>query len=132
LLPAVEPGFGPFQGHKMRWTRPPETAGQRLVALAWYLALMTRTCLDLTGARGPVIVEGPFARNTDYLDMLAALSPVGVRVAKSTTGTSIGAALLALGPQSAPKTETWQAPVDAGALADYAQAWQAQITAPKV
>ena len=31
---------------------------------------MTATCLKMTGSRGPVIVEGPFARNAAYLDML--------------------------------------------------------------
>lgn len=55
---------------------------------------MTRSCLDLIGARGSVIAEGPFARNADCLAMLHALSPGGVETAASATGTSTGAALL--------------------------------------
>ncbi len=127
LLPAVMPDFGPYRGQQPRWTTQPATPGQRLVALAWYLALVTRTCLDLTGARGPVIVEGPFGRNPDYLDMLATLCPDSVQVALSATGTSVGAALLALAPQGPPQTEPWPRPAHAPALAAYARAWAGQV-----
>ena len=124
LLPAVEPGSGPFPGHQMRWTSPPATGGQRMLAVSWYLALMTQTCLGLIGARGPVIVEGPFARNPDYLDMLAALCPFGVEIATSATGTSTGAALLALGSGAAPATTPVRPPTDSPALAGYAARWR--------
>ncbi len=127
LLPAVEPGSGPFPGREMRWLRPPGSEGQRLVALSWYLALMTRTCLQLVGARGPVIVEGPFARNPDFLDMLAALCPGGVQTAGSATGTSAGAALLCLKDAPAPATRSHPAPADADALRRWAEAWQAAV-----
>ncbi|WP_236638088.1 AAA domain-containing protein [Mangrovicoccus ximenensis] len=102
LLPSVEPGSGPFPGVCGGWTAPPPTEGARMLALSWYLALMTDTCLDLVGAQGPVIVEGPFAANPDYLEMLAALRPGGVETAASATGTSIGAALLLL-PDAPPR-----------------------------
>ena len=46
----VEPGSGPFPGRAMRWTGQPGTPGERMVAIAQYLALMTRTCLALIGA----------------------------------------------------------------------------------
>ena len=124
LLPAVEPGSGPFQGQVARWTADPETPGERALALSWYLALMTRTCLDLTGARGPVIVEGPFARNCDYLDMLCALSPGGVETAGSATGTSAGAALLCLDAATPPATTAVPVPQNARTLADYAARWR--------
>ncbi|MGL4310954.1 MAG: FGGY-family carbohydrate kinase [Paracoccaceae bacterium] len=127
LIPAVESGSGPFAGHRPRWTREPATDGQRLVALSWYLALMTDTCLSLAGAQGPVIVEGPFARNTDYLDMLASLRPEGVEIAASATGTSVGAALLCLGRAvPPPATRTAAPPVHSGQLAGYAARWRAE------
>jgi sugar (pentulose or hexulose) kinase len=129
ILPAVVPSSGPFRGQSMRWTTPPATTGQRFVALAWYLALMTRTCLDLVGARGPVIVEGPFARNADYLDMLAAISADGVQTAQTATGTSVGAALLALGPQTPPRTEVWPKPEQHPALTAYARDWASMLPA---
>ena len=104
ILPAVEPGSGPFQGRAMRWTAAPGTGGERMAALSWYLALMTDTCLGLTGARGPAIIEGPFARNPDYCAMLATLRPAGVEIAGSATGTSAGAALLCMPGGNAPVT----------------------------
>ena len=123
ILPAVEPSCGPFAHRKMGWTAEATTAGQRMLALSWYLALMTRTCLDLTGARGPVIVEGPFARNADYLNMLATLSPAGVETAASVTGTSTGAALLCLGSDLPPATRPAPLPQDRAALSAYAARW---------
>lgn len=125
LLPAVERSSGPFAGRAMRWTAVPVTDCQRDLALSFYLALMTDTCLSLIGARGPAIVEGPFARNGDYLDMLASLRPEGVEVAHSATGTSVGAAMLCLGAAQAPETRRIAAPADAARLSDYAARWRA-------
>jgi sugar (pentulose or hexulose) kinase len=104
LLPAVETGSGPFQGRTGGFTAEPETEGQLMTALSFYLALMTQTCLGLVGARGPVIIEGPFASNKDYCAMLAALRPEGLHVASSTTGTSAGAALLVQNSATLPGT----------------------------
>jgi sugar (pentulose or hexulose) kinase len=129
ILPAVEPGSGPFPGRAMRWTGTPETPGERMVAIAQYLALMTRTCLTLIGAEGPVVVEGPFARNADYLAMLASLCPSGVEVAASATGTSAGAALLLADRVAPPETRPVARPAEAAALAAHARRWQA-LTEP--
>jgi sugar (pentulose or hexulose) kinase len=97
LLPAVEPSTGPFQGRIARWTSSRKTLsnGERMAALSFYLALMTDTCLSITGAQGPIIVEGPFARNAAYCMMLEAATgrPV-IAQTGSATGTAIGAALL--------------------------------------
>ncbi len=73
VLPAVVEGSGPFQGHATYWTpqEPPLGSGMRMAATSYYLALVTARCLDLIGHTGCVIVEGPFARNADYCDMLA-------------------------------------------------------------
>jgi sugar (pentulose or hexulose) kinase len=125
LLPQVEPSAGPFMGQPSRWTGAPETPGQKMLALSWYLALVTRRCLDLTGAQGPVIVEGPFARNDDYLAMLAVLSPEGVETATSATGTSAGAALLSLGSGVVSETRNVANPDASRAMADYANRWSA-------
>ena len=124
ILPSVELGSGPFAGRKMCWTAQAGTAGQRMLALSWYLALMTRTCLDFAGARGPVVVEGPFARNRDYLEMLATVSAEGVETAASATGTSTGAALLCLGTAPPPQTRRVVRPADCVALAGYAERWR--------
>lgn len=124
ILPAVESGSGPFRGRAMRWTGTPATDGQRMAALGWYMALMTDTCLGLIGARGPVIVEGPFARNRDFLQMLAVLRPQGVETAQSATGTSAGAAMLCLDCVAAPRTSVVEPPRDRDAYGRYADLWR--------
>ena len=127
LLPAVETESGPFAGRQAAWTAEPETPGQKLVALSWYLALMTDTCLSLVGAEGPVIIEGPFARNSDFLDMLASLRPGGVETAASATGTSIGAALLMQAASPKPATVLHATPPAKVDLARYAFLWRSAI-----
>jgi sugar (pentulose or hexulose) kinase len=127
LLPAVEAGSGPFAGRAAGWTEEPPTAGARNLALSHYLAMMTDTCLGLIGARGPAIIEGPFARNPDYLQMLASLRAGGVEVAQSATGTSVGAALLCLPRRAAPATREVPAPPDAGRLAAHAARWRRAV-----
>ncbi len=122
LLPAVEPSSGPFQGRKMRWTADPATEGERLVALSYYLALMTEVGLRMIGAKGVCVVEGPFARNADYLAMLATLRPEGVEAKTSATGTSAGAALLL--SDAPPPAEALPRATAQDGLAAYARAWQ--------
>jgi sugar (pentulose or hexulose) kinase len=102
LLPAVEPLNGPFRGRAMQWTEPEAgiSPDEREVALAFYLALMTAECLEITGAEGPVIVEGPFAGNRAFLQMLQAAVGRPVLAARSRTGTSAGAALLTGAPRA--------------------------------
>ncbi len=128
LLPAVVPDVGPFRGQAARWT-PDEHApgtGQRAAAVAFMLALVTARCLSLIGHRGPAVVEGPFARNAPYLDMLAAATGGAILAAGGVTGTSQGAALLALPNPAAAIARLPQPvrrPVPDPALADYARAW---------
>ncbi len=72
LLPAVERRSGPFAGRVASWTIPERdlTDGQRAVVVSLYLALMTSVCLEQIGAQGPTVVEGPFAANGAYCEML--------------------------------------------------------------
>lgn len=126
LLPAVQPGSGPFPRRRARWLggrapRPGETA----VAAAFYLALMSATCLDLIGARGDIVVEGPFAGNPLYLAMLRAATgrPTWSQCG-SATGTSIGAMLLAgTRMMTAPQHATTDQQVD-DRWRGYAAAWR--------
>lgn len=128
LLPAVQPGSGPFPRHKSRWTvTPGETeAGLAEVATAFYLALMTAECLGMIGASGPVLVEGPFARNRFFVAMLASASGRPVHASAAQTGTAIGAALLFL-PTGAPGVPLPAPVVPDAACARYALEWRAII-----
>ena len=127
LLPAIEAATGPFQGRMTTWSVTKRSAGEESVALSFYLALMTRTCLDLIGARGPVIVEGPFANNDEYLRMLSALSPDGLLTSASHTGTSIGAAMLCLPQHKQAATAQTYACKDEPALQAYGAAWRLAV-----
>ena len=132
LLPAVEMSTGPYQGHAMRWlgAEPSYGSGARSVALSYYLALMTQTCLDLTAATGPIIVEGPFAQNPSYLAMLGASTGRPVQKNQSVTGTSIGAALLFGAAGSPSAQDRVQMPGNSQQLANYGAAWRASAGHP--
>ena len=96
LLPAVQQGSGPFPHRKASWLPGEPADPDRTAAVSLYLALMTAECLGMTGGEADIIVEGPFATNALYLQMLAAATGRPVLAdPSSSTGTSIGAALLA-------------------------------------
>lgn len=125
LLPSLPEESGPFPGHKATWTVPrtdlSEDAAQAVIA--FHLALMTATCLELIGAEGPTIVEGPFAANTAFLMMLKVATDRPVLAGGSATGTSIGAACLAAGKAPEPVTVSIAEELPKGA-ADYAARWR--------
>lgn len=131
LLPAVVPESGPFQGRIHRWIGPEPEQGtpERTAALSFYLAMMTAECLSLTSHRGTIIVEGPFAANAGYCAMLSAATGCPVEAADSVTGTSQGAALLAIGhgaTPTRPKAKRY-IPEDCAKYAAYANRWREAV-----
>ena len=94
MKPSAQQGSGPFPHASGHWTRE-GTPAERRAAVSFYLALMAATCLDLIGADGPTIIEGPFAANAEFAKMLRAATGRDVITEAAGTGTSIGAALLA-------------------------------------
>jgi len=128
LLPSVETGSGPFRGQRHRWSveETSLTDGQRFVAVSFYLALMTATGLEMIGANGPALVEGPIADNPVFLDMLVAATGRPVS-AVAGTGTSIGAALLTgkggLKERREDELRTGEAGMDS-----YARKWRASVS----
>lgn len=94
LLPSVVSGTGPFPGATGGWQNEPQTDEGRRAAASLYQALMTMTCLDLIGSRGPIVVEGPFAANKVFRAALSTLSGRDVYASASHTGTSLGASFL--------------------------------------
>ncbi|TCQ11404.1 sugar (pentulose or hexulose) kinase [Rhizobium sp. PP-F2F-G36] len=102
LLPSVVPGCGPFPGMTAAWVSADGASdAERHAAICLYLALMTQESLRLLNVGGPILVEGPFAKNGLYLSALSAFSGRSVLALEGSTGTSLGAALLAGG--TAPK-----------------------------
>lgn len=129
LLPSVQHGSGPFPCSQSHWVGEPSQA-ERNVAGAFYLAMMTATCLDLIGADGPIVIEGPFATNQLYCDMLqAATGRLTLPQAGQVTGTSIGAALLAGAPPQMPSTGSASLRNLSSAWRRYAQGWRAAANA---
>ena len=125
LLPNVAPGSGPFPGHEKQWLNAADAnEAERYAAACLYLALMNEACLGLIGAKGPVLVEGPFAANSTYLSLLAALTKRTVMALPGSTGTSQGASLLT-GVRPAATQETRFEPSTVEGLADYRAAWYA-------
>ncbi|MEP5631642.1 MAG: FGGY-family carbohydrate kinase [Tateyamaria sp.] len=126
LLPAVAPDTGPFQGQQMAWhgAAPPKGSGLRAIAVSYYLAMMTDTCLRLTGAQGPTIVEGPFSSNRHFLNMLRAATGRPVLHSTSVTGTSIGAALLFGGSDALKPPAEFTLQGGQPELAAYAESWR--------
>ena len=99
MLPTLVPGSGPFRNR--RGGSSPVGIVQSLnleerVALAsLYVGLVTHASLTALGARGPIVVEGPFNRNMLYLSVLARLTRRPVLVPTGPGGSAAGAALLA-------------------------------------
>ncbi len=124
LLPSVSSGSGPYPARRFAWHPTEPVGGERLVAASFYLALMTATCLGLIGADGDIVVEGPFADNKAYLTMLAAATGRSAAVQQSSTGTSLGAALLVRSTSGLLQSEPVE-PSQAGAMQSYAKQWLA-------
>lgn len=99
LMPAIATTTGPFKGYRAEWKQIEPFGGTRNLVAGYYTALVTAECLRLTGHQGDVVVEGPFARNAHFLQMLAAATDCDVVATDSTTGTSQGAVLLTDGPE---------------------------------
>jgi sugar (pentulose or hexulose) kinase len=133
LLPSTQQGSGPFPHHGAGWLKAEGmTEGRRFVAISFYLAVMTAVCLDLIGADGPAIVEGPFARNRLFVSMLAAATARSVIASEAATGTSIGAALLASDRGAAGSKGARFAPPADPAWADYARSWRSAVDTSKI
>lgn len=110
-------------GQGAAWAQPAQTHAQAEVALGYFLAMMTADCLDRIGAKGPVIIEGPFSANPWFVQMLAAATGRAVIAAASRTGTAVGAALL-FNPQMQGQTPEMAVQPDP-VLAQYAHKWRA-------
>ena len=130
LLPAVAEGSGPFPDRKARWTYPEHTLDNeaRFVAVSFYLALMTAECLELTGADGNTVVDGPFAGNRLFIEMLVAATERPVEpMTGARASASLGAALLArLQPRVVEHPA--RAPIQGSPLMSaYAQKWRQAV-----
>lgn len=132
LMPALAAASGPFKGQKSCWlgAEPNIATGERGAAVALYLALVTAECLSNIGHEGSIVVEGPFASNGLFLEMLGIASRSPVSQACGATGTSAGAALLAIQQSEVPMVRDRIVSVDtrrAERLDLYAARWRQHV-----
>jgi sugar (pentulose or hexulose) kinase len=124
LLPSVVQGSGPFAQKTSHWIGSP-TPAEREVAASFYLGLMTATCLELIGADGDIIVEGPFASNSNFLDMLSAATGRSTATSQNaTTGTTMGASLLLAPDRMVRSSGTKHQVTNVEELRRYAKRWR--------
>ncbi|WP_153479844.1 FGGY-family carbohydrate kinase [Segnochrobactrum spirostomi] len=127
-LPAFVATGGPFTGRtgEIRDAEGLSASGRAALA-SLYCALVTDVSLDLLGARGPVVIEGPFAENPLYPGLLAALREDPVMVSGDRAGT-IGGALALAAPGRTPAPQLTPAvPIAPARLADYRRRWRAAV-----
>jgi len=74
-------------------------------------------------------VEGPFARNPEYLAMLHAVTARPVLTNTTVTGTSIGAAMLLGGDGFSPELDEFGTALPLDALRTYADLWSVLVGA---
>ncbi|MCX5577984.1 FGGY-family carbohydrate kinase [Kaistia terrae] len=127
-LPSFAPRTGPYGLQEGHWSHDPKSLspGEKIVAASLYCALVADTCLKLTGAAGPIVIEGPISRNPLFLSALTSIVGRPVIARTDATGTTEGAALLAQGPEGAgpglPDPEP--APPLGHDLTAYAEVWR--------
>ena len=136
VLPGAVPGCGPWPARTApEWSVDESTLDddERAVAIGLALGLVTATCLELIGADGPIVIEGPMASDLAATAMLGAATGREVRGGGGATGTAVGAAMTIAAPVGACGGVASRAvagpeafePVEA--LARHARRWRAAI-----
>jgi sugar (pentulose or hexulose) kinase len=131
LLPSIPDDSGPFTHRKGGWAGDVSSLspGGYLLAVSLHLGMMTATSLELIGADGPVIVEGPFATNRTFLETLHVMTGRDIVTGGAgLTGTSSGAACVALGRDATITTGAEIATLSPDPrMRDYVAAWQRAV-----
>jgi sugar (pentulose or hexulose) kinase len=129
-LPCFAPQGGPFVSRKGE-IRGDVMPGDRPALATLYVGLMSDLMLTRLGANtGDLIVEGSFAKNSAYCELLAALRPEQrVFAGDDSAGTARGAALLAQWPVRSlelPRREPVEKSTIPG-LAAYRRPWNSAV-----
>ena len=131
-LPSFTDSGGPFPGTGGKGRiigPPPEGPAERAALASLYVALMTAVDLDLLRSAGDVIVDGSFADNRAFTEILAALRPQqSILMSKAKDGTALGAALLWGWPRTVSLDLEPEGMADIDGLAAYAGAWRSAIS----
>lgn len=123
-LPGRVQGVGPYPTGPDGWMgEAAKTDREKVAGATLYVALMTQTSLGLTESSDRIVIEGPFAGNRIYAELLAALVDQPVYVSGDATGTSTGAAMLLVRGKSATLGDAVR-PANIANLREFAQDWR--------
>jgi sugar (pentulose or hexulose) kinase len=131
----VRPSFtagGPFPGSTGAILGAEALDPPARAALATlYVALLSDTALDLLGASGEIVIDGPLGENPLYPQVLAGLRPHSrVQLGEPGAGPAGGALCLALGTGSHPPVLRTVGNADIPGLAEHARRWREAVRAP--
>ena len=124
-LPAFASG-GPFAGREGRLINAENLAGSERASVATlYVALMCELLIEMLGAEGDVLIDGPLATNQLFGSLLGELMPTrSVQLSTGDGGNTRAACYLA-GFNDAPTPAMMAAaPMSLKTLADYRDAWR--------
>ena len=133
VLPGAVAGCGPWPGRETpEWSVDEATLDddEHAAAIGLALGLVAATCLELAGADGPTVIEGPMAADPAATAMLRAATGREVRAGGGATGTAVGTGMTIAVPADAggaaprPVAESGM-PVEA--LERYARRWREAI-----
>ncbi|MEM8950449.1 MAG: FGGY family carbohydrate kinase [Pseudomonadota bacterium] len=131
-LPSFTDSGGPFPGTGRKGRivgPPPEGPAERAALASLYVALMTAVDLDLLHSDGDVIVDGSFADNRLFTEILAARRPrQRILMSKAKDGTALGAALLWGWPRTVGLDLDPAGMADIDGLTAYADVWRSAIS----
>ena len=131
-LPSFSDSGGPFPGTGNRGRiagPPPEGPGERAALASLYVALVMNVDLNLLASTGDVIIDGSFADNQAFAELLAALRPEqSIAISRAKDGTALGAALLWGWPRTISLDLEPAVAAEIDGLRDYADAWQSEIS----
>lgn len=131
-LPSFAKGGGPFQEKEGRLLRADGLDRLERAALATlYVSLVTDVMLDMLGASGDLVIDGPLANNPLFGPVMSAFRPASrVRLADSSTGPMSGGIALALGtrrPSMKGEEELVVQPPAIEGLSAYRTAWRRHL-----
>ncbi|HET6629989.1 MAG TPA: hypothetical protein VFG91_09465 [Woeseiaceae bacterium] len=133
-LPSFTPAGGPFAGREGRLVNAGDLDSAERSALATlYVALMTDLLLDLLGAAGESIIDGPLADNALYCALLATLRQPGrVAIGAGRSGPAQAARWLAGYGTAAETAASIVMPLQIPRLAQYRAAWRSRAGAAEL
>ncbi len=109
-------------------------APARAALATLYVALLSDVALDLLGATGDIVVDGPLGENALYPSILASLRPNSrVQLGEPGAGAAGGASCLALGRQSRPPfLRSIETGTTISGLTEHAGRWRDMVGMPPV